>query len=91
MKKPHKITNKKIFKEISKKVLTNHLFRCIILSGIWVWRRLVARYLGVVEVAGSNPVTQTNLLTFLRIPNGVLKAISKYISHSVTECESVTL
>ena len=27
---------------------------------IWVWRRLVARYLGVVEAAGSNPVTQTN-------------------------------
>ena len=26
---------------------------------IWVWRRLVARYLGVVEAAGSNPVTQT--------------------------------
>ena len=25
----------------------------------WVWRRLVARYLGVVEAAGSNPVTQT--------------------------------
>lgn len=28
---------------------------------IWVWRRLVARYLGVVEAAGSNPVTQTSL------------------------------
>ena len=28
---------------------------------IWVWRRLVARYLGVVEAAGSNPVTQTRL------------------------------
>ena len=26
---------------------------------IWVWRRLVARYLGVVEAAGSSPVTQT--------------------------------
>lgn len=26
---------------------------------VWVWRRLVARYLGVVEAAGSNPVTQT--------------------------------
>ncbi len=25
----------------------------------WVWRRLVARYLGVVEAAGSSPVTQT--------------------------------
>ena len=27
----------------------------------WVWRRLVARYLGVVEAAGSNPVTQISL------------------------------
>ena len=26
---------------------------------VWVWRRLVARYLGVVEAAGSTPVTQT--------------------------------
>ena len=25
-----------------------------------MWRRLVARYLGVVEVVGSNPVTPTN-------------------------------
>ena len=25
-----------------------------------VWRRLVARYLGVVEVVGSSPVTPTN-------------------------------
>ena len=25
-----------------------------------MWRRLVARYLGVVEAAGSNPVTQTS-------------------------------
>ena len=28
---------------------------------IGVWRRLVARYLGVVEVVGSNPVTPTNM------------------------------
>ena len=27
----------------------------------WVWRRLVARYLGVVEAAGSNPVTQISV------------------------------
>ena len=26
----------------------------------WVWRRLVARYLGVVEAVGSNPATQTS-------------------------------
>ena len=26
---------------------------------IGVWRRLVARYLGVVEAVGSNPATQT--------------------------------
>ena len=25
----------------------------------WVWRRLVARYLGVVEAVGSSPATQT--------------------------------
>ena len=33
----------------------------IIANGVdvWVWRRLVARYLGVVEAAGSSPVTQT--------------------------------
>ena len=28
---------------------------------VGVWRRLVARYLGVVEVVGSNPVTPTNM------------------------------
>ena len=26
---------------------------------IWVWRSLVARYLGVVEAVGSSPATQT--------------------------------
>ena len=31
----------------------------VVETDIWVWRRLVARYLGVVEAAGSNPVTQT--------------------------------
>lgn len=31
------------------------------ISNVWVWRRLVARYLGVVEAAGSSPVTQTNM------------------------------
>ena len=30
-----------------------------------MWRRLVARYLGVVEAAGSNPVTQTNTDTVI--------------------------
>ena len=41
--------------------LTNPFDCDIILPlDIWVWRRLVARYLGVVEAAGSNPVTQTN-------------------------------
>ena len=28
-------------------------------KAIWVWRSLVARYLGVVEAVGSNPATQT--------------------------------
>ena len=48
-----------------KKVLTT-IYVCDIIprapeSGlqIWVWRSLVARYLGVVEAAGSSPVTQT--------------------------------
>ena len=30
-----------------------------ILRAIGVWRRLVARYLGVVEAVGSSPVTPT--------------------------------
>ena len=44
-----------------KTLLTNRL-KCdiIVALDIWVWRRLVARYLGVVEAAGSNPVTQTS-------------------------------
>ena len=39
-----------------------------------VWRRLVARYLGVVEAAGSNPVTQTSFLSrrWLNRANGGL-------------------
>ena len=47
-------------KKNEKKCLTNNL-HCDIISmlNFWVWRRLVARYLGVVEAAGSNPVTQT--------------------------------
>ena len=53
-----KFAKNKIF---YKKHLTNTFSRCIIYSVIWVWRRLVARYLGVVEVAGSNPVTQTSV------------------------------
>ena len=32
---------------------------------IWVWRRLVARYLGVVEAVGSSPATQTNQRVFM--------------------------
>ena len=50
----------KIFRIFLKKPLTNTRKPCIIFTVIWVWRRLVARYLGVVEAAGSNPVTQTN-------------------------------
>ena len=38
-----------------------------ILLYIWVWRRLVARYLGVVEAVGSNPATQT----MLNVHNGL--------------------
>lgn len=50
----------KIFRIFLKKPLTNTRKPCIMFTVIWVWRRLVARYLGVVEAAGSNPVTQTN-------------------------------
>lgn len=32
---------------------------------VGLWRSLVARNLGVVEVAGSNPVSPTNLVTSL--------------------------
>ena len=49
------------FAKIFKNPLTNFsLCDIIAMLEIWVWRRLVARYLGVVEAAGSNPVTQTN-------------------------------
>ena len=50
----------KIFRIFLKKPLTNTRKLCIMFTVIWVWRRLVARYLGVVEAAGSNPVTQTS-------------------------------
>ena len=48
------------FSYFLKKPLTNTRKPCIMFTVIWVWRRLVARYLGVVEAAGSNPVTQTS-------------------------------
>ena len=32
-------------------------------KAIWVWRSLVARYLGVVEAVGADPATQTKVLT----------------------------
>ena len=45
-----------------------------------MWRRLVARYLGVVEAAGSNPVTQTksaeNLLRFSALFFGSASALT---------------
>ena len=61
-----------------KKYLTN-LFVCgiIFVLEIWVWRRLVARYLGVVEVAGSNPVTQT-ILTSRKWLNRAVCGISLF-------------
>ena len=59
--KQNPITRKNFcfFANFLKKLLTNVRKPCIISTVIWVWRRLVARYLGVVEAAGSNPVTQT--------------------------------
>ena len=41
-------------------LLTNAKIYDIILMLNGVWRRLVARYLGVVEAVGSSPVTPTN-------------------------------
>ena len=70
---------------------------CDIISmlNFWVWRRLVARYLGVVEAAGSNPVTQTILtsrkwlniavcgISFLRISDFVrYLSATRYFSAS---------
>ena len=49
------------FSYFFKKPLTNTRKPCIMFTVIWVWRRLVARYLGVVEAVGSSPVTQTIL------------------------------
>ena len=47
-------------------------------KAIWVWRSLVARYLGVVEAVGSNPATQTKRsrkrtvsASFLRFPGTI--------------------
>ena len=37
----------------------------VIGKSVGVWRRLVARYLGVVEVVGSSPVTPTRSLSDL--------------------------
>lgn len=62
-----KIIHRKISEKIIKlklkiHVLIDNLQKKIYNIQIWVWRRLVARYLGVVEVVGSNPVTQTSIL-----------------------------
>ena len=35
---------------------------CYNIKVVGVWRRLVARYLGVVEAVGSSPVTPTILV-----------------------------
>ena len=40
---------------------TPRLWYNVFRTNVWVWRRLVARYLGVVEAAGSTPVTQTKI------------------------------
>ena len=58
--KPFEQLRRKFFVFFLKKPLTNTRKPCIMFTVIWVWRRLVARYLGVVEAAGSNPVTQTS-------------------------------
>ncbi len=37
---------------------------CYNIRVVGVWRRLVARYLGVVEAVGSSPVTPTKTHTY---------------------------
>ena len=44
---------------------------------IWVWRRLVARYLGVVEAASSSLVTQT----MLNVHNGLNRYEHSFFMH----------
>ena len=51
--------NTHIFTINYKKYLTRGYKNDIIYIVIGVWRRLVARFLGVEEVVGSNPVTPT--------------------------------
>ena len=52
-----------------------------ILLYIWVWRRLVARYLGVVEAVGSSPATQTIQSNLIG-----LEFFSSYYDYSVFLC-----
>ena len=54
--------HKQFFQRISKerkKTLDTAEIKCYNILVIGVWRRLVARFLGVEEVVGSNPVTPT--------------------------------
>ena len=50
---------KKEFEEKCKKTLDTAIQKWYNNLVIGVWRRLVARFLGVEEVVGSNPVTPT--------------------------------
>ena len=47
------------FSKEHKKTLDMAEIKCYNILVIGVWRRLVARFLGVEEVVGSNPVTPT--------------------------------
>ena len=42
------------------KIVDTGEIMCYNIKVVGVWRRLVARYLGVVEAVGSSPVTPTN-------------------------------
>ena len=44
-----------------------------------MWRRLVARYLGVVEVVGSSPVTPTIKVNFQRFYQIAYESVSFYL------------
>ncbi len=51
--------------------------------------QLVARYLGVVEAAGSNPVTQTNTCFGLKAEAGVfLCSADKYANNILTNSQN---
>ena len=50
----------RILTKFRAKIVDTGEIMCYNIKVVGVWRRLVARYLGVVEAVGSSPVTPTN-------------------------------